>query len=82
MSSRTIPESALYMIGAIDEVKQPTERSRRRAARRSEPPLLMRLRILLPFRIFAKVHDVLRYRRETPDGAVGSCRIDAIVWPR
>jgi len=39
----------------------------------------MRLKILLPYQIFADVEEVLRLVVHTPDGALASCRIDSIA---
>jgi F-type H+-transporting ATPase subunit beta len=88
------PESALYMIGAVDEAKERTKPSKstgkthpspiRNLSRRSnmQPPTLMNLKVLLPFRIFAEKTGVSRIVAETRRVRSDSCRIGSTAWPR
>ncbi len=68
------PESALYMIGAIDEAKAPAKPSRRgvpagpRAASPTEQAAPMNLKVLLPFQVFADKAGVSRIVAETRAG--------------
>ena len=66
------PESALYMIGGIDEV---------RSRRRQKDEAVMNLKILLPFQIFAEKTDVSRIVAETPRGSFGLLphRLDCVA---
>ena len=109
------PESALYMIGAIDEAKakakpgQPAPQRasvneprrpsvppslrprarpgrirspRRKFKRRSNrPPMLMNLKVLVPFQIFAEKSEVSRVVAETRAGSFGLLphRLDCVA---
>ncbi len=108
------PESALYMIGAIDEAKakakpgqrryprasinDPTSQAcrslrprahpgrvrspRRKFKRRSNrPPMLMNLKVLVPFQIFAENSEVSRVVAETRAGSFGLLprRLDCVA---
>ncbi len=89
------PESALYMIGAIDEAKRKAKARPRRSRadrilslrrnlnRRSnmQPPTLMNLKVLLPFQIFAEKTGVSRIVAETRAGSFGLLphRLDCVA---
>ena len=85
------PESALYMIGAIDEAKkkakpepqpkpgpEPTNPNRRPDM---PHPTLMNLKVLLPFGIFAEETGVSRIVAETREGSFGLLphRLDCVA---
>ena len=91
------PESALYMIGAIDEAKAKPKpgaartpsseadspsRSPGRLSRRSSMPLArMKLKILLPFEVFAEKTGVSRIVAEAREGSFGLLphRLDCVA---
>ena len=88
------PESALYMIGAIDEAKgkaKPAEPASRASPRIEAgakpqpevdmPPTLMHLKVLLPFQIFAEKTGVTRIVAETREGSFGLLprRLDCVA---
>ena len=83
------PESALYMIGAIDEAKgkaKPGPPRVQTAAENSNgpnimPTKLMNLKVLLPFQIFAEKTGVARIVAETRDGSFGLLpqRLDCVA---
>ena len=64
------PESALYMIGAIDEARATRPGRARRPAGSRTVPRRMNLEILLPFEVFAEKTGVSRIVAETPAGLV------------
>ena len=85
------PESALYMIGAIDEAKGKANAESPRPRPKPEPKpskegqacssTLMNLKILLPFQIFAEKTGVSRIVAETRDGSFGLLphRLDCVA---
>jgi F-type H+-transporting ATPase subunit beta len=89
------PESALYMIGTVDEAKESEKRNLAKAQARTHPspsrnlsrrsnmppPTLMNLKVLLPFRIFAEKTGVTRIVAETQEGSFGLLphRLDCVA---
>ena len=83
---KDFPESALYMIGAVDEAKEKARSAKpnpkRNLNRRPSMPLeLMHLKVLLPFEIFADETGVSRIVAETRDGSFGLLphRLDCVA---
>ena len=78
------PESALYMIGAIERSKESRQPPATPPIRRQKPntlPPLMNLKILLPFQIFAEKTGVSRIVAETREGSFGLLphRLDCVA---
>ena len=69
---KDIPESALYMIGTIDESKGQCQTPRPDLSRKWDmQPTRMNLKILLPFKIFTEKIGVLRIVAESREGSFG-----------
>ena len=86
---KDLPESAFYMIGAVDEAKAkagpdgaktPTETTNHNHNRHLRPPH-MQLKILLPFQVFAEKTGVSRIVAETREGSFGILphRLDCVA---
>ncbi len=79
---KDIPESALYMIGTIDEAKAQCQTRAQNLSRKWDmQPARMNLKILLPFKIFAEKIGVLRIVAETREGSFGLLphRLDCVA---
>ncbi len=81
---KDLPESAFYMIGAVDEAKAKAKPSEPKPAETKPPhrsPPHMQLKILLPFQVFAEKTGVSRIVAETHEGSFGILphRLDCVA---
>ena len=76
---KDVPESALYMIGTIDEAKQKVKEAPDRPVQSGRSN--MKLKVLLPFQVFAEINGVTRIVAETPQGSFGLLphRLDCVA---
>jgi F-type H+-transporting ATPase subunit beta len=78
---KDVPEGALYMIGAVDEAKGKASDNKDIKDSNGQGEDGMKLKVLLPFRVFAEVTDVSRIVAETPHGSFGVLphRLDGVA---
>ena len=79
---KDVPESALYMIGTVDEAWQKMKcRPVLIQCRQTTGSRNMKLKVLLPYQVFAEIDDVNRIVAETPQGSFGLLprRLDCVA---